>query len=384
MKVTFRSLSLPVFLVALLLATACSKGQENKTTAEKPAVAVETAIATAAPLQDMVAVTGTLSARRKAEIKTELAGLFREVYVTEWVEVHKGQPLARIQASETETAVKRGEAGVASAKAALLQTEVEADRARREQERMRKLKSSGLATQQQLDDAESGAAAAAAQVSAARARLQVSEEEVAQLRIRLEKSVVRAPIDGVVAMRGINVGDLSGVDAGGKVIFRIVDNRTLDLTVTIPASELAQVKVGQTIEFTSDGSPETFRGIIKHLNPSISTADRSLQLMAEIDNADGRLRDGLFVKGQIVTGQRDNVLLVPRTVLSGIDLAGRKAFLFVVVGDKAARRAVQTGAISGDQVEIVTGLQAGERYVSRGAFNLRDGDQVSVAGVQQP
>lgn len=382
MKVTFRSLSLRVFLVALLLCSACSKGQEHKTTAEKPAVAVETTMATAAPLQSVVAVTGTLSARRKAEIKTELAGLFREVYVTEWVEVRKGQPLARIQASETETAVKRGEAGVASAKAALQQTEVEADRARREQERMRKLKSSGLATQQQLDDAESGAAAAAAQVSAARARWQVSEEEVAQLRIRLEKSVVRAPIDGVVAMRGINVGDLSGVDAGGKVIFRIVDNRTLDLTVTIPSSELAQVKVGQAIEFTTDGAPETFSGIIKYLNPSISTADRSLQLMAEIDNADGRLRDGLFVKGKIVTGRREGVLLVPRSVLSGLDLTAGKAFLFVVVGDKAERRSVSTGTISGEEVEILAGLKAGEAYVSRGAFNLRDGDKVSVTSVK--
>lgn len=373
---------LPLFVLFLLLGSACSKRGESSLPTEKPAVAVDTTIAAPAPLINTVAVTGTLTARRSAEIKSELAGLYREVYVTEWVAVRKGQPLARIQASETETTVKRGEAGVASAKAALLQTQVESDRARREEERMAKLKSAGLATQQQLDDAGSAAAAAAAQVAAARARLQVSEEEVAQLRLHLEKSVVRAPIDGVVAIRAINVGDLSGVDAGGKVIFRIVDNRTLDLTVTVPSSALGQVQVGQILEFTSDGRPETFSGVVKHLNPSVNAADRSLQLMAEIDNADGRLRDGLFVKGQIITGRREGVLLVPRVVLSNLDLAAGKAFLFVVVGDKAQRRAVQTGAISGEQVEIVAGLQAGERYVSRGAFNLRDGDKVSVGSVK--
>ena len=376
MKPLFRSISLSLVSLVLLLCSACSKGDQAPPT-EKPAVAVETTIATPTPLINAVEVTGTLTARKKAEIKTELGGLYREVYVTEWVAVRQGQPLARIQASETETAVKRGEADVASAQAALLQAQVESDRARREAERMTKLKSAGLATQQQLDDAGSAAAAAAAQVAAARARLQVSEAEVSQLRLHLEKSIVRAPIDGVVAMRAINVGDLSGVDAGGKVIFRIVDNRTLDLTVTVPSRDLAQVQVGQILEFTADGRPETFRGIIKHLNPSVSAADRSLQLMAEIDNADGRLRDGLFVKGRIVTGQREDVLLVPRAVLSGIDLASKKAFLFVVVGDKAERRAVATGAISGEQVEIVSGLQAGEAYVSRGAFNLRDGDKVS-------
>ncbi|MDO9080269.1 MAG: efflux RND transporter periplasmic adaptor subunit, partial [Desulfuromonadales bacterium] len=198
-----------------------------------------------------------------------------------------------------------------------------------------------------------------------------------------QKSLVRAPIDGVVALRAVNVGDLAGADSGGNVLFRIVDNRILDLTVTVPARELAPIQVGQTLEFSSDGRPETFRGIIKYLNPSINPADRSLQLMAEIDNADGRLRDGLFVKGEILTGQREKVLLVPRTVLSGLDLEGGTASLFVVVGDQAQRRTVEIGALSGEQVEIVTGLQSGERYVSRGAFNLRDGDKVS-SGSPQP
>lgn len=367
MKLSVRPLSLlSIFL--LLLISACSKGGEVPT--EKPAVAVETSAAIPAPLVDAIPVTGTLSARQKAEIKSEIGGLFTEVYVTEWVAVRKGQPLARIQAAETATLVKRAEAGA-------LRARVEADRAEREAERLRNLKAAGLATQQQLDDAVSMAAAAGA-------LRQAAAEESAQLRIRLEKSIVRAPINGVVAMRAINVGDLSGVDAGGKVIFRIVDNSTLDLIVTVPSSELAQVQVGQILEFTTDGSPETFRGIIKHLNPSVSVTDRSLQLMAEIDNRDGRLRDGLFVKGQIVTGSRENVLLVPRTVLAGIDLDRSKAFLFVAVGDRAVRRTVSIGAISGDQVEIVAGLQAGEAYVSRGAFNLRDGDKVSVAGVKQP
>lgn len=357
-----------LLLFVLLLGSACSKN-DSATPTEKPAIAVETTVATPAPLRATIPVTGTLTARRTAEVKTELAGLVREVYVTEWAAVRQGQPLARIQASESETAVKRGEAGA-------LQAQVEADRARREAERMGRLKDAGLATQQQLDDALSVAAAAAAM-------RQVAVEEVAQLRLRLEKSLVRAPIDGVVALRTVNVGDLAGADSGGNVLFRIVDNRILDLTVTVPARELAQIQAGQILEFSSDGRPETFRGIIKYLNPSVNPADRSLQLMAEIDNADGRLRDGLFVKGEIVTGQRENVLLVPRTVLSNLDLAKRTAALFVVVGNQAERRTVQIGVLSGELVEIIAGLQAGERYVSRGAFNLRDGDKVS-SGSPQP
>jgi membrane fusion protein, multidrug efflux system len=382
MKAFLRPLFLFV-LPLLLLGSACSKTDQSAPV-EKPAIAVETAVATPATLLNTIPVTGTLTARRSAEVKTELAGQIREVYVSDWAPVRQGQPLARIQASESETSVKRGEAGVASARAAQLQAEVEADRSRREAERMAQLKAAGLATQQQLDDAGSAAAAASARVTAAQAQGQVSAEELAQLRLRLEKSLVRAPISGEVALCNVNVGDLAGADSGGSVIFRIVDNRLLDLTVTVPSQALAQVRVGQILEFSSDGCAGTFSGTVKYLNPSINPADRSLQLMAEIDNHDGRLRDGLFVKGQIVTGRRAGVLLVPRAVLAGLDLTAGKAFLFVVVGDKAERRAVQTGAISGEQVEIVAGLKAGERYVSRGAFNLRDGDKVSVAAVKQP
>lgn len=354
--------------VLLLLSSACSRN-DQAASAEKPAIAVETAVATPAPLTLVIPVTGTLAAKSAAEIKSELAGLYTEVYVTEWLAVRKGQPLARIQAAETATLVKRAEAGV-------LQAKVETERAQREAVRMEKLKSAGLATQQQLDDAVSIAAAAGALQQAA-------AEELAQLRIRLEKSVIRAPIDGVVAMRAVNVGDLSGADSGGKAIFRIVDNRRLDLTVTVPATDFGRVAVGQRLDFSCDGLPgRTFSGTIKYLNPSVNADDRSLQVMAEIDNRDGELKDGLFVKGEIVTGQRANVLLVPRAVLSALDLVAGRAILFVVKGDRAERRDVKIGALSGEAVEIVSGLQSGERYVSRGAFNLRDGDKVSVAAVK--
>jgi RND family efflux transporter MFP subunit len=357
-------------MVSLLITLcACGHGKEEQTA--KPAVAVEVAVAAPSELVEELAVTGTLTARNAAELKSELPGLYREVYVTEWVAVRKGQPLARIQADETATLVKRAEAGV-------LQVQVEAERAVREAERMRSLRSAGLATQQQLDDADSARAAAAA-------RQRAAEEELAQLRVRLAKSVVRAPLDGVVAQRNVNVGDLAGADSGGKVIFRIVDNRRLDLTVTVPSNAIGRVALGQSIEFGCDGLPgQLFTGTVKRLNPSVNPIDRSLQVMAEIDNRDGRLRDGLFVKGRIVTGRRGNVLLVPRSALTSFDPGLGRGALFVVTGEQAQRREVQTGSASREQIEVVAGLQAGERYVTRGGFNLRDGDRVSIGQLPPP
>jgi multidrug efflux pump subunit AcrA (membrane-fusion protein) len=103
--------------------------------------------------------------------------------------------------------------------------------------------------------------------------------------------------------------------------------------------------------------------------------------MAEVDNRDGALKGGLFVKGRILTGTRAQVLAVPRSALLTWDIANRRAEVYTVDGDVARRRSIVTGAALGESVEVVSGLAAGDVVVTRGSFNLRDGDRIVVAGV---
>jgi RND family efflux transporter MFP subunit len=139
--------------------------------------------------------------------------------------------------------------------------------------------------------------------------------------------------------------------------------------------------VGQPLEFTVDALPgKTFTGKVMFINPELSAADRSLRVIAEVTNDGELLKGGLFAKGRIVTGQRAQVVQVPRAALANWDTAARKANLFVVAGTAARVKQVETGAVNGDLVEIVKGVAAGEQLVARGGFNLRDGDQVAVAG----
>ena len=142
-----------------------------------------------------------------------------------------------------------------SARAVLAQTEVAVRRAEREQARAVQLKESGLATQQALDDARSETEAAKARGDAARAQIRVAEEDLRQAKARLAKGLVSSPLDGVVAMRDVNVGDLASDAAAGKPIFRIVDNRLLNLTVTVASADSARVKVGQLLQFSVDSLP---------------------------------------------------------------------------------------------------------------------------------
>ena len=359
----------------------CSKGGDaQKAQTVKPPVAVEVIAVAPRALVEGIEVTGSLEPKFYADVKTQIPGLVKQVFVTEWVRVRKGTPLARIDVAEAEALAKRAEASVESARAGLAQAQVGANRAEREMARILKLKESGLATQQAVDDARTESAAAQARIEAAQAQIRVAQEEVRQAQARLAKGFVVSPLDGVVALRDVNVGDLASDAAASKPIFRIVDNRILNLTVTVPSADSGRVKVGQPLEFTVDALPgKTFTGRVMYINPEFSSADRSLRVIAEVRNDGDILKGGLFAKGRIITGQRPKVIQVPRAALATWDTATRKGNLFVVAGTTAKLRAVETGAVSGDLVEIVKGVGAGDQLVARGGFNLKDGDTVAVA-----
>jgi membrane fusion protein, multidrug efflux system len=372
-------------IVGILLVALCAAGCSKKTEAKKPGtakppVAVELLAAPTAEMVEGIEVTGSLEPKFAADVKTQVPGLVRKVFVTEWVRVRKGTPLALIDVPENEALVKRGEAAVESAKANLAQAQVSATRAERELARMLKLKESGLATQQGVDDARTEASASEARTNAARAQIRVAEEELRQARARLGKGSVVSPMDGIVALRDVNVGDLASDAAAAKPIFRIVDNRLLNLTVTVPSAESAKVKVGQPLEFSVDALPgKSFAGRVMFVNPEISASDRSLKVIAEVRNVPEVLKGGLFAKGRIVTGKRSGVVQLPRPVLSGLNASTGKGTIFVVEGETARRREVTTGAVAGEMVEIASGLKAGEKVVVRGGFNLQNGDRVAVA-----
>ncbi len=373
-----------IFLVAALSGiTACSKNDaEKKAATAKPPVAVEVRAATVSGVSDGIQVTGSLEPKFSVDVKTQIPGLVTEVMVSEWVHVRKGQLLVRIDVAETEAQVKRAEAGIVSARANLVQAQVSANRADRELARVLKLKESGLATQQAVDDARSEAEAARARVGVAVAQITVSEEERRQGVARQAKGLVVAPFDGTVALRDVNVGDLASDAATSKPVFRIVDNRLLNLTVTVPSVDSGRIKVGQPLEFMVDSQAgRTFTGTVKYINPELSSADRSLKVVAEVRNVPEQLKGGLFVKGRIVTGTRAEVVQVPRSALASLDIQAKKGSLFIVANGTAHKREVQSGVVNGDMVEIVSGLNAGEQYVVRGGFNLQDGEKVAVAPV---
>ena len=358
-----------------------SKNPDAKTTG-RPAVAVEVTKVGAIDLIEGIEVVGSLSPKFSADVKSEYAGIVTEVYVTEWLRVKKGTPLAKIDTREIETVLQKAKAAVEMAKANLLQAEVAGNRAEREYNRQIKLKEFGLVTQQNLDDGLTEKEAAAARLASARAQLKASEEDLQQTQTRLSKTIIYSPIEGAVSFRGVNVGDLVGEMGSPKIMFKIIDTRILDLTVAVPSGEMGIIRVGQPLTFSTDAiSGNTFTGKVMFINPMVNEADRSVKVVAEVENRSEQLKGGLFVKGRILTGKRAGILQAPRASLLTWDVAGKKGDLFVVDGGIAKRRTVQTGSVMGDFVEIRSGLALDEQVVTRGGFNLMDGDLVNITQV---
>ena len=368
---TFRGAALFAALAALTLA-ACTKTSGEPTPPAtpssgngRPPVAVSVQPASTSDLSDTIEVVGSLDPKFFADIKSEVSGTVTAVYVTQWVPVRKGAPLARLDTSETE-------AGLEALRAVVAQAEVGETRAKRELERAQQLNQYGLITQQAFDEAASAFDAAQAATRAARAQVRTGEA-------RLAKSSIHAPMDGIVAERNVNVGDRVENMGGNSAMFRIVDNRLLDLTVTVPSGQMPTLAVGQRLEFTTDAVPgRTFTGKVMFINPAVDPASRSAKVVAEVPNGDGALRGGLFVRGRILASANRRALLVARDALLDWNVAERTASVFVVRDGQADKRTVRIGTATDTHVEVTEGLAAGDAVVTRGGFALHPGDRVTV------
>jgi RND family efflux transporter MFP subunit len=350
----------------------------------RPAVAVEVMRPIVADHAEGIDVTGSLSPKFEGDVKSEYQGIVTEVYVAEWVRVKKGTSLARIDSREMEILSEKADAAVRTAKANLLEAEAVGSHAERDYDRLLKLKEAGIASQKDLDDGLTANEAANARIAAAEAQLNVIEKDFQYTKTRLSKTLICSPMDGAVSYRGVNIGDLVGEMGSPNVMFRIIDPRILNLTVTVPSGRMEAVRIGQPLTFSTDAVPgKVFTGKVMFINPVVSEADRSVRVIAEVENSDERLKGGLFVEGQIITAKRTNILRVPRSALFSWDVVGKKAGMFVVAGETAKQRKVATGSTMGDSVEITSGLEAGEMVVVRGGFNLKDGDRISVTQAKE-
>jgi RND family efflux transporter MFP subunit len=361
------------------------------------AAEVKTAIVTAesgagAAPGAVLNASGYVTARRRATVSSKVTGKVIAVYIEEGKEVRKGEVLARLDDSQLRASLNVGRAQLEAARRAAAEDQARLREAELTLERRRQLLKEGVIGRAELDEAEAEVASLKARIAMAQQQVEVAESQVKAIETDLNDMVVRAPFDGVAISKDAQPGEMiSPVSAGGGFtrtgIGTIVDMTSLEIEVDVSESYINRVRPGQPVEAVLDAYPDW--RIPAHVITTVPSADRQkatvrVRIGFEGGGAgkklDPRILPDMGVKVSFLNERAPQTeqaprarLLVPKTAVrsdNGTDV------VFVVHDDRAERRAVRVGAADGDRVEVISGLNSGERVVVDGPATLADGARV--------
>lgn len=396
-------------LTLLLLTLVCSCRQDAKPQAEgagahsgeaKAPREVRLAKVTQATFEKAIEIAGTLAADEHVTLATKVAGRLANIDVDLASPVKQGQRIAQLETTDYELGVQQARASLWQARAQLglpatgggrvrvdetavvRQALATLEEARANGARLEKLAGEGLSPQSDLDAARAALVRAEASLESAReevrlrqAQLRQRESELEIAQQRLADTTIRSPLDGFVQARRASRGEYL---APGAPVAEVVRVDPLRLRIAIPEREAVDLRAGQPVRVRMTGRAgpaDTLEhtGVVARLAPSLDAQSRSLLIEADIRNEEGALRPGNFVQARIVTGERE-VLAVPRSAI--VTFAGLQKVILVESG-KAVERPVTTGDTRGDEIEVVSGLRAGEAVVDEPG-TLQQGQPVHV------
>jgi membrane fusion protein (multidrug efflux system) len=304
---------------------------------------------------------GSIEPVRGILIETESAGVIDSINFENGQEVKAGDLLVQLDIDVEKAQLRSAEATVQLSKT--------------EFERATRLRKSGNVPQSDLDRAI--------------ADLERAEAEIQNLKALIERKTIEAPFDGRVGIRQINLGQY--VSTGSPIVSLQADEQVY-VNFSLPQKTLSKIQAGMQLAVVSDAYPEqTFVGTLTAISPVIDPATRSVALQGTIDNPDGLLRSGLFVNIELVADQTEEVLLIPSTAILYAPYGNS---VYVVESKQsedgsaesliAKQKFIRIGRTRGDFVSVLSGLEAGDRIVSTGAFKLRNGAAIAINNELEP
>ena len=400
-----RPLPVPTLLtsttVILLCATiaGCSKlGTHNAVPADRQPKQVSVALVRRDGVRRSVDVVGTLTAVDQVTVSSETDGTVRAILADLGDRVTAGQVIVRLDNERQQYAYQQQQAALARTLAQygatdpqhLPQAEATPDvqrasaelaQASRAFERASELSKRQLLSQQALDDAQAelqtkraGFEVALQNARNLAASIQASEAATKLSNRQLRDTEIRAPFDGYVERRLINLGELVKAQMPVMAIVRI---EPLKVTAEIPERMAPWIDGGRPVDLHVDAYPgRTFTGKVTRISPAVNTGTRAFPFEAVVPNRDGALKPGTFARVHVESAKVDEVLTLPFAALQYRYGVNR---VFVVGGDRLEMRELQVGERLGERIEVISGVQPGERVVVKDVETLNGGEFVAVS-----
>ena len=327
---------------------------------QPPPEAVTTTVTRQEDWPTTVSATGTVTAVQGVMVSADLPGIVEKIAFESGRTVRAGQMLVKLDTSQEQ--------------AQLAAAESQRNLTRLNLERMRGLRESGVISQSEYDRSA--------------AEDQQGQARVGEIRATIERKTIRAPFSGVLGIRQVNLGQYLN---GGDPIVPLQSIRPVYADFSVPQQEVGRLRVGATVQLkarSEAGIQAT--GRITAINSVVDQATRNVQVQATFDNADGRLRPGMYVETEVLMGASRPVVALPASAISYAPFGDSVFIVENVKGPdgKAFRgvrqQFVKLGGARGDQIAVVSGLKAGEEVVTSGVFKLRNGAAVQVNNRIQP
>jgi membrane fusion protein (multidrug efflux system) len=345
--------------LALFLALADVKAFQFRKMGASPMTMPPTTVSSAVVKEEDWAPTlsavGSISAVQGAIVSTELGGIVSEVGFQSGSEAKKGEVLLKLDSSSEEALLHTAEADLELARANL--------------QRERDLAARKVVSKQELDAAES--------------TFGQKQGTVDNMRAFIAKKQVRAPFDGQLGIRQVNVGQM--INSGQQVVsLQALDPVYVDFA--LPQQELSKLAPGLEALVRTDAVPgREFKGKLTALNSMVDTVTRNVTLQATFENPDHALKPGMFVKIDIALPEKGKTLVIPGSAVSYAPY-GDSVFVIDKKKDPKTGKETQTlrqafvrvGEARGDFVSVTQGLKAGDETVSTGVFKLRNGMAVTI------
>jgi RND family efflux transporter MFP subunit len=366
----------------------CGGGEEAVERKAAP-IPVEVVQARKGAIVEKMEATGRLAPFVRIKPATKVQGRVLSVPFDEGDTVRAGQVLVEIDAMDIRAQMAQAEAAKQEARATLKRLEAnrrEAEavltNAKAHLQRIRSLFNREATTAEAFDKAVADEAVARAKVEALEAEKSVVSSNMEMARARIEEAssllnyaTIEAPMDSVVISKQVEPGDMS---VPGVPLLTLEDISRVKAELIVPEEDIPHVTEGQKVDISIDAlGQQSFTGEVETIIPSGDPGSHAFMVKVILDNPDRRLKPGMFVRAGIVRMSKDDALLVP---LNALREEGHKRFVFRVVEGQASRVDVETGLRSLTEVEVLSGLSAGDKVVTRGKENLTSQSAVRVIG----
>jgi membrane fusion protein, multidrug efflux system len=349
---TIRPHLLPVLLLGAA-AVACN-GAEGKSKGAAaapgggggpPAMPVEVVAARSDTVVDAILATGQIEAMQSVELRPDIEGRIAEILVREGATVARGAPLFKVDDAEL--------------RAEVAQAEAERDLARQSLARTRELLGQKASSQSELEHAE--------------ATSRSTEAQLALLKVRLDRTVVRAPFAGVAGERHVSVGDYVTTSSPLVMVQTVSPQRA---AFQVPERYADQLKVGQQVTFRVAAlTGREFTGRVDFVDPLVQLPGRTITVKAVVANPRRELQAGMFIEVRLATAVRPQAVIIAEDAVLPIQ---GSSFVWVVQDGKATRRQVELGVRTPGLVEVRSGVEAGEQVVVGGQERLAEGAPVQA------